>query len=352
METAEIVLPGHPDKMADIISDRVLDYLLNNVDINSRAAVEVLIASGVIPTVIIAGETTAKVPMNKLREIVRQTLGVEEAVVIDLLNSQSPEIAARVVRDKVYSGDQGIAVGYATSETPELMPIEYMIARRMANDMYFDGIQYQTRDGKVLVTVDGLTLNFVISCCHLPGAEAATEKLIYDFIGRRLDEYNLGWTNIGDIIINPPDGSWTLGGFKADTGLTGRKIVADAYGARVPHGGGCLSGKDLSKPDRLYALVARFIARQIVTEGIAEQATVKLTYAMGHEYPEDVSVDISAIGQHYRALDVARKLANMYTFDEYRQAFMTRYGEWFFSDLTKFGHFGNPAVSQWCIWEK
>lgn len=260
LKTSESVSPKHPDKLCDQISDAVLDHYLKH-DPKARVAVETLGSHG---TITVTGEVTADAPSPNVQDIVRGIAGPGYDIRVHLVE-QSPEIAQGV--DTGGAGDQGIMTGFATRETDSYMPKEYDLAR-MLNQKVFEKYPY---DGKTQVTLDhdGEILSVVTSFQNAPTKDL--EKLVKSFI--KAKEYHIN-----------PSGDWNIGGFDADAGLTGRKIVVDNYGPEVPVGGGAFSGKDPSKVDRSAAYMARRIAVDMLEKHGADDVFVKLAYAIG--YPQ------------------------------------------------------------------
>lgn len=275
--TAESVSPKHPDKLCDQISDAILDAHLEG-DPNARVAVDVAGGHG---TVFVTGEVTSRTDVD-VAEIVRRVAG--DVKIINALAPQSSEIAAGV--DIGGAGDQGIMVGYATSETPELLPLEVVLARKLNQELY----GHWPYDGKTQVTIDGDTIVSVVASFQ----HAAHDEL-RNVVEVWLDEQV--WASVADdvvLYINPA-GDWQVGGFDADAGLTGRKLAVDNYGPRIPIGGGAFSGKDPSKVDRSAAYIARKIAVDYLRQRSASEVFVRLSYAIGHDQPLEASVIIDGV---------------------------------------------------------
>ncbi len=307
--TSESVTEGHPDKIADQISDAVLDALLAQ-DPMSRVACETLLTTGLA---IVAGEITTK-GYVEIPDIVRQTIkeigytrakygfDYETCGVITSVHSQSPDIAMGV--DTGGAGDQGLMFGYACDETPELMPMTIMLAhkltRRLSEVRKKEILPYLRPDGKSQVTIEYRNgkpyrlHTIVVSSQHSPDVELKKlrkdiiEKVILPVLPKKLlDEKTIVYH------INPT-GRFVMGGPMGDTGLTGRKIIVDTYGGVGSHGGGCFSGKDPTKVDRSASYMARYIAKNIVASGIASEVEVQLAYAIG--VPDPVSIHVDDFG--------------------------------------------------------
>ena len=277
--TAEMVSPKHPDKICDQISDAILDAHLAQ-DPDARVAVDVAGGHG---TVFITGEVTSKATEIDVVAIVKRLAG--DVDVIEHIAAQSPEIAHGV--DTGGAGDQGIMVGYACNETPDLLPLEYVLARDL-NKFLYERWPY---DGKTQVTLkDGKITTVVASFQHAPHKEL--DVAVRDW----LQQHPLVSPEGNTITIHAnPAGDWDLGGFDADAGLTGRKLAVDNYGPRVPLGGGAFSGKDPSKVDRSGAYMARTIAADYLKARGAHEVYVYLAYAIG--YPEPVEASVIIDGQ-------------------------------------------------------
>ncbi len=259
IKTAEFVSPGHPDKICDFIADSILDAYLEG-DKESRVAVEVMGGHGLIT---VNGEVTSKTKPD-IESVVKKIVGENYKVVINL-SKQSPSIARGV--DTGGAGDQGIMKGYATSETESMMPREYELARNLCMKIY----EKYPYDGKVQVTLEGDKVKTVVA-----SFQNSRNKELLPFVKNiiQAEEY----------LINPA-GEWTMGGFDADAGLSGRKLVVDSYGPEMPVGGGSFSGKDYTKVDRSGAYIARKIAVDCIRSDKAKEVFVKLAYAIGKPEP-------------------------------------------------------------------
>ena len=273
-KTAESVSPHHPDKLCDQISDAILDAYLEQ-DANARVAVEAVGGHG---KVFVVGEVTSTAKVDA-EAIVRRIAGDCEIEV--RLVMQSPEIASGV--DNGGAGDQGIMIGYACDETPELLPLEVILSRRLNQFVY----KRWPFDGKTQVTIkDGVVVSIVASFQNAPTAEL--KEQVEAWVAQ---EDMVNASSEIDYHINPA-GDWNIGGFEADTGLTGRKLVVDSYGPNIPIGGGCFSGKDPSKVDRSAAYMARKIAVDYLKIHKAKEVICRLAYAIGYEQPLEASVII------------------------------------------------------------
>ena len=305
--TAEAVRAGHPDKLCDQIADAILDAHLAQ-DPNARVAVEVFATDS---KVLVAGEVTSQAKVN-YKKIVWDTLGRLRYKKADLcldpnghidvevrVHEQSPDIASAVSGNKeLGAGDQGIMVGYATDETPEMLPLPVVLAQRICREM--DNMQRDVNwmgvDGKAQVSVvyNGnrpvYVKTIVISVQHSEGVcPACLEQAIIRGIVMKCVPLSLIHPKTR-LLVNP-SGSFVLGGPAADTGLTGRKLAVDQYGPIAHIGGGALSGKDPTKVDRSGAYMARYIAKNLVVSGLADRCEVQIAYAIGRAEPVSVSVD-------------------------------------------------------------
>ena len=304
--TAESVTEGHPDKLCDTIADSVLDACLQN-DPAARVACEVMATAGKI---IVAGEITAKelpdIPAIVCRTVRETGYGSDYEVEV-ITHDQSGDIASAVeTGGQMGAGDQGIMYGHACSETLELLPLPVVLAHRMTllltNARRTGTIHGLGPDGKAQVSVEyregrpHRIAAIILSCQHDAGKimEELHREVTQHVIAPALRE--LSPDRNTELLINP-SGRFVLGGFEADTGLTGRKLMVDTYGGLVPHGGGALSGKDATKVDRSGAYMARYIAKNIVAAGLAEKCTVSLAYAIGRAEPVALDVDTHQTGR-------------------------------------------------------
>jgi S-adenosylmethionine synthetase len=334
--TSESVTEGHPDKMADQISDTVLDAVLAD-DPQGRVACETLITTGLV---VVAGEITTetyvdipRLVRDRIREIgyTRAKFGFDADTcgVLVAIDEQSPDIAQGVEHsyeeqhgdndsdplDREGAGDQGMMFGYASNETDELMPLPIMLAhrlaRRLAEVRKADVLPYLRPDGKTQVTVryeideQGRQRpveieRVLISTQHRDGLDCDTllkpdliEHVIEPILPKDLyDQRRLEHDR--DFVYCNPTGKFVIGGPMGDTGLTGRKIIVDTYGGAAPHGGGAFSGKDPTKVDRSAAYAARWVAKNVVAAGLAERCEIQVAYAIGVAHPLSILVDTFA----------------------------------------------------------
>jgi S-adenosylmethionine synthetase len=309
--TSESVTEGHPDKIADQISDGVLDAVLR-ADPHGRVACETLLTTGLV---IVAGEitTSAWVDIPRIARDIIRDIGYTRAKfgfdadtcgIITAIDTQSQDIALGV--DTGGAGDQGMMFGYACNETPELMPLPIMLAHKMTRrlaDVRKEGLlEYLRPDGKSQVTVEYIDRRpvrvdaVVISTQH--SESVANDQIHEDVINHVIRTVVPGemMDSKTNFYINPT-GRFVIGGPQGDTGLTGRKIIVDSYGGAGAHGGGAFSGKDPTKVDRSASYMARYIAKNIVAAGLADRCEVQLAYAIGVADPVSVLVDTRGTGK-------------------------------------------------------
>ena len=318
-KTAESVSPKHPDKICDQISDALLDAHLAQ-DPTAWVAIDVTGGHG---TVFVTGEVTSRAVDINVVAIVKRIAG--EVHVIEHIAAQSPEIAHGV--DTGGAGDQGIMVGYATNETEELLPLEVVLSRRLNQNLYerwpFDGkTQVTTKDGKIF--------SIVASFQNAPKQELTNH--VIDWL--KNDSLAIPSDDPVEFHINPA-GDWQLGGFDADAGLTGRKLVVDNYGPRIPIGGGAFSGKDPSKVDRSAAYMARKIAVDYIKERDAHEVFVYLAYAIGYDQPLEATVVVDGVSELVEGYDLSPN--GIIAFLDLRRPIYER--------TARYGHFGHEGLS-------
>ena len=359
--TSESVSEGHPDKVCDYISDSILDACLEQ-DPKSRVACETLVKSD---TVVLAGEITTNATLDYDR-IVRQAvkeIGYTDPTepfcdttlkLISLITRQSNEISQGVTEATSQSGDQGagdqgIMFGYATDESPEMMPLPILLAHKltkgMADDRKAGKVDFLRPDSKsqVSLTYDGNNPQevtaVVVSTQHTP---AADQKKITEYVRENLGPRTLGqWWNKKLTLYVNPTGSFIHGGPSADAGVTGRKIIVDSYGGWGRHGGGAFSGKDPSKVDRSSAYFCRYVAKQVVASGIAKKAEIQVGYAIGMAKPVSVKVDTFHTGDERAAAEFV-----MNAFDFRPRAIIDKLNllRPIYRQSTNYGHFGRLGL--------
>ena len=297
--TAESVSPKHPDKLCDQISDAILDAHLKQ-DPQARVAVETCGGHG---QVFITGEITSRAEGVDIPAIVTRITGDDQLKLYTNLVQQSPEIAQGV--DTGGAGDQGIMIGYACDETPELLPLEVVLSRRLNQFIYakhpFDGKTQITLVLPDLGAEDQTPRVSSIVASFQNTSRAELDQLVHEFIARE----ELQGVDGADITLHlNPAGDWNQGGFEADTGLTGRKLIVDNYGPRIPIGGGCFSGKDASKVDRSAAYMARRVAVDYLRQRHAHEVFVRLAYAIGYAEPLERTVVIDGQAEQIEGYDL------------------------------------------------
>jgi S-adenosylmethionine synthetase len=359
--TSESVSEGHPDKVCDYISDSVLDACFEQ-DPRSRVACETLVKSD---HVVLAGEITTNAKLD-YEKIVRQAvkeIGYTDTSepfcdttlkIISLITKQSNEISQGVTEATSQSGDQGagdqgIMFGYATDESPEMMPLPILLAHKLTKGMADDrksgrynwlrpdsksqvSLAYDGNDPKEVTAV-------VVSTQHTPDAD---QKKITEYVREVLGPRELGqWWNSKLTLFVNPTGSFIHGGPSADAGVTGRKIIVDSYGGWGRHGGGAFSGKDPSKVDRSSAYFCRYVAKQVVASGFAKKAEIQVGYAIGMAKPVSVKVDTFGTGDERAAADFV-----MNNFDFRPRAIIEKLNllRPIYRQSTNYGHFGRTGL--------
>jgi len=358
--TAESVTEGHPDKLADRISDAVLDAVLAQ-DPHGRVACETLITGGLV---IIGGEIAAAAQIDAAtlaRRVVRDAgyvkpeygLSFDSCAVATLLRQQSPDIAQAVLRteaddpyDRIGAGDQGIMFGYATTETPERMPLPitlaHKLARRLAEVRKDGSLLYLRPDGKTQVTVayedDQPTHVHTVLLAAQHAPEASLDEMEADLRKLVVEPVLDGWMDDETHVLVNTSGRFVVGGPASDTGMTGRKIIVDTYGGYGSHGGGAFSGKDPTKADRSGWYMARYAALNVVAAGLASACAVQVAYAIGRAQPlalnvttRDPQVPAAALDRAVREVFDFRPAAIIETLDLRRPIY---------EPLASYGHFG------------
>lgn len=361
--SSESVTEGHPDKLADQISDSILDALLEK-DPLSRVACETLLTTGLV---LVSGEVTTNAYVEipaVVRRVLRKVgytdakMGIdgETCGVLSTIHEQSPDIAQGV--DTGGAGDQGMMFGFACNETPELMPMPIMLAHRLARQLAAvrrsGSVDYLRPDGKTQVTVeyDGYKPvridKIVVSAQHHPAIPQETirqdviERVIKPIVpAEYLDSATQYFVN--------PTGSFEVGGPNGDTGLTGRKIIVDTYGGMGRHGGGAFSGKDPTKVDRSAAYMMRYIAKNVVAAGLADRCEIQVAYAIGEAQPMNVVVD--SFGTAKIPEDKISELISKY-FDLTPKGIISHLNlrQPIYAQTASYGHFGRDDLD--LTWER
>lgn len=360
--TSESVAAGHPDKICDQISDAVVDAALA-IDPRSRVAVETLVTTD---RVVLAGEVTCPKPINYrgIASEVIHSLGYTNGMyhffhhspISVYIHEQSPDIAVGV--DSGGAGDQGMMFGFACNETPELMPLPIILAHRLVERMdqmrEKKVLSFLRPDGKSEVRViyrNGKPVGVdrvVLAVPHDPTVSAAAVKrnLINWVVKPVLKQYKLKAPPASSVTINGT-GKWEIGGPASDTGVTGRKIIVDTYGAFARHGGGAFSGKDPTKVDRSGAYACRFIAKNIVAAGLADRAEVRVAYVIGQRQPIAKNIELFGTGNKSEAIinDFAWRLLDL-SVPGILEGLQLRRP--IYRETARYGHFGRDGFP----WEK
>ena len=376
--TSESVTEGHPDKVADQVSDTILDAVLTD-DPNGRVACETLVTTGLV---VVAGEVTTETYVD-IPRLVRETvkgIGYDRAKygfdadtcgVMVALDEQSPDIALGVERsyemqrgdddplDRLGAGDQGMMFGYACVETDELMPLPIMLAHKVAKRLSevrkAQILPYLRPDGKTQVTIryevdehghqrPVEVVRVLVSTQHRDGLDMETlikpdliEHVLHPILPR--DLYDERRFDERDFVLVNPTGKFVVGGPMGDTGLTGRKIIVDTYGGAARHGGGAFSGKDPTKVDRSAAYAARYVAKNIVAAGIADRCELQVAYAIGVAHP--VSIELECFGTQRISIGRIEALVREH-FDLRPGAILRDLDLWrpIYAKTAAYGHFG------------
>ena len=365
--SSESVGEGHPDKVADFISDSVLDACLAQ-DKSSRVACETMVKSNMV---IVAGEITTKARLNYetiIRDAIRDigytnnddVFHADQVFINNYLTRQSPDIAQGVDARKAVgkktaeqgAGDQGLMFGYACDETPELMPLPIMLAHRLGRELTrirkSGKVAWLRPDAKSQVSVRYVddrpveVVNAVISTQHTADAEhAKIESYLIENVIRKV--IPAGLLNARTQYLINPTGRFVVGGPQGDSGLTGRKIIVDSYGGWGRHGGGAFSGKDPSKVDRSAAYMCRWAAKNIVAAGLAKYVEIQVAYAIGHPHPVSVFVDTFGTGKvaDEKIAAAAQKVFSFKPADIVKQLNLLRP---IYRQTTNYGHFGKTGL--------
>ena len=372
--TSESVTEGHPDKIADQVSDAILDEIIGQ-DPGARVACETFVTTGLV---LVGGEITTQCYVD-IPRVVRETIreigytrakygfDCDTCAVLTSIDEQSPDIALGVDKaleaktgeeadsqiEAIGAGDQGMMFGYATNETPELMPmpisLAHRLARRLATVRKTKELPFLRPDGKVQVTVeyeDGIPVRLdtiVVSSQHHPRVEmdiireGIIEKVIKPIVPKEMIDSATRY------LINPT-GRFVVGGPQGDTGLTGRKIIVDTYGGMARHGGGAFSGKDPTKVDRSASYAVRYVAKNIVAAGLAEKCEVQVAYAIGVARPVSIAVDTFGTGRvsEERLVELIREVFDLRPAAIIRDLELRRP---IFKSTAAYGHFGRRDIA-------
>lgn len=338
--TVESVTSGHPDKICDQVSDAILDACLSQ-DPKSRVAIETFGAHGLF---VVGGEVTTKAKFNaeKIAAKVYKDIGhTDKLKFVTNIIKQSPDIAIGV--DTGGAGDQGIMYGFATDETPEYLPKAVALVHKLTKGLEelrrSKKIKWLLPDGKAQVTIEnGKIKTVLVSAQHKKGVKLETvrkeisEKLIKKLVPGIKDK---------DILVNPT-GRFEVGGFIADTGLTGRKIMVDTYGGLIPHGGGAFSGKDPTKVDRSGAYMCRFVAKNLVAKGLGKSILVSVAYAIGKADP------LMLEAKNEKGKNLSAYVAKNYDFKPMAIIEKLQLRNPIYFQTAAYGHFGKKGLP----WEK
>ncbi|HKG72311.1 MAG TPA: methionine adenosyltransferase [Nitrososphaeraceae archaeon] len=365
--TSESVTEGHPDKVCDQISDSILDKFLEQ-DVESRVAIEAMTTTGIV---FVAGETSSKGHVD-VQNIVRDTIqeigytkpeygfDYKSCSVLVSLHEQSPDISMGITagdNKEQGAGDQGLMFGYASNETPELMPLPITLAHKLTMKLSQvrknKDLSWVWPDGKSQVSVvyeDSKPKKIdtvVISTQHSP--DISLSQLREEIIDKVIKPVCVSWIdNTTKFLVNPT-GRFVIGGPPGDTGLTGRKVIADTYGGIGRHGGGAFSGKDPSKVDRSACYMARYVAKNIVATGLADKCEVQIAYAIGVAKPVSVMVDAFGTGKISEDV-IEAKVENIFDMRPAGIIKMLDLKRPIYKKTAAYGHFGRNEPS--FTWEK
>ncbi|MHB8604637.1 MAG: methionine adenosyltransferase [Thermoplasmatota archaeon] len=375
--TSESVTEGHPDKMCDQLSDGVLDAILAD-DPAGRVACETLTCTGLV---MVAGEITTSTYID-IPQLVRRIvsdigytkgsfgLDAETCSVITSINKQSADIDMGVSREAgvIGAGDQGLMFGYATDETPELMPLAiqlaHRLARRLAEVRKHSIVPHLRPDGKTQVTIewrDGKPAHahaIVVAAQHDPeiSLEDLRGRILQYVIEPVIDEYVKSGHVPAEFLDAKTElyinhtGRFVIGGPHGDTGLTGRKIIVDTYGGAAPHGGGAFSGKDPTKVDRSAAYAARWAAKNVVAAGLAKRCQIQLAYSIGHHQPVSINVETFGTAGKFTNADIEARVRKVFDFSPGSIIRTLQLRRPIYRQVAAYGHFGRTDLD--LPWER
>jgi S-adenosylmethionine synthetase len=364
--TSESVMPGHPDKLSDLISDTILDEYLK-VDENAKVAVETMVTPN---NIILGGEVGSKYILSPkyLAEVIQnlikksgynhQGFSIQNLNISSHIHEQSPDISVGVEKNEG-AGDQGLMFGYACNDNEDFMPMPISLAHKIMQNLdekiKSGALQGLGPDGKCQVSVEyenGKPVkadNIVLSIMHnerIPSA--ALSEILFPIVKESLPE---GFMCDKEKLLINPTGRFIIGGPMADCGLTGRKIIVDTYGGAVPHGGGAFSGKDPSKVDRSAAYMARYIAKNIVAAKLADRCLINISYAIGISEPVSFKINTFETGK-ISDEKLAEKLAEVFKLKPQEIIEALKLKNPIYSTTSNFGHFGRKAEDDLFTWEK
>ncbi|SDJ63597.1 methionine adenosyltransferase [Salimicrobium halophilum] len=371
--TSESVTEGHPDKICDQISDAILDEILKE-DPNARVACETVVTTGLV---LVSGEISTTTYVD-IPQVVRRTIkeigytrakfgfDADTCAVLTAIDEQSPDIAGGVDEslesregqmseeeiDAIGAGDQGLMFGYATNETPELMPLPislaHQLSKRLADVRKDETLSYLRPDGKTQVTVEYDENNKPLRVDTIVISTQHAEEIMLEDIKKDLREHVIAPVVPEELVdeetkyILNPTGRFVIGGPQGDAGLTGRKIIVDTYGGYARHGGGAFSGKDSTKVDRSAAYAARYVAKNIVAAGLADTCEVQLAYAIGVAEPVSISIDTDGTGKVTEA-ELVKAVRDLFDLRPAGIIRMLDLKRPIYRQTAAYGHFGRPS---------
>ena len=366
--TSESVSEGHPDKIADQISDCVLDMFLEN-NPNSRVACEAAVTTNHIT---LLGEVKGNIDKNEIEDRIRsliKTIGYDQkgfsyknVKILNLLHEQSKDIAIGVDETESHdlgAGDQGIMFGYACNETEDFMPApiyySHKILQSLSKERHNNKGTFLEPDSKSQVTLEYINnrpvraKSVVVSTQH---KESVTQDELRELVIKHIEKVlPEGWMPEDNEIYINPTGRFVIGGPDGDAGLTGRKIIVDTYGGSAPHGGGAFSGKDYTKVDRSAAYVARYLAKNVVSAGLAKQCTLQLSYAIGISHPLSLYIDTKGTSKIEEQL-IAKKLQELVDLTPRGIRTKLKLNNPIYLKTASYGHFGRKPEGKFFTWEK